>query len=136
MWDIPFSIPLCFYLSLYFCSTKRMESLTLNRHNSFHYKNNRKATHAFASRPLLFKLQQEVWKFSDICLSWSSPKNDLETNFLNLKSKFWVCHFLFSILDFLYLVTIEYYWLHMIHKYGLWRQSNYSWLFCDTSKGQ
>ena len=32
---------------LYFCSTKCMEYLTLNRHNSFQNKNNRKATHSF-----------------------------------------------------------------------------------------
>ena len=37
---------------------------------------------SFAFRPLIFKLQQEVLKFSDICVSWSSPKTDLETNFL------------------------------------------------------
>ena len=46
--------------------------------------NNRKATHSIALRPLSFKLQQEVRKFNDICVSWSSPKIDLETSFLNL----------------------------------------------------
>ena len=60
-----------------------MDSLTLKRHNSFQNKNNRKATHSFAPRPLIFKLQQEVLKFSDICMGWSSPKTDLEANFLN-----------------------------------------------------
>ena len=65
-----------------FSTTKSMDSLT-SRHNSFQNKNNRKATHSFAPRPLIFKLQQEVWKFNDICVSWSSPKTDLETNFLN-----------------------------------------------------
>ena len=64
-----------------------MDSLTLKRHNSFQNKNNRKATHSFAPRTLIFKLQQEVLKFSDICLSWSSPKSDLETNFSNLKNR-------------------------------------------------
>ena len=52
-----------------------MNSLTLNRHNSFL---------SFAPRLLIFKLQQEVLKFNDICVSWSSPKSHLETNFLNL----------------------------------------------------
>ena len=60
-----------------------MDSLTLKCHNSFQNKNNRKATDSFAPRPLIFKLQQEVLKFNDICMSWSSPKTDLVTNFLN-----------------------------------------------------
>ena len=47
----------------------------------------RKATHSFAPRPLIFKLQQEVLKFNDICVSWSSPKTDLVTNFLNLENR-------------------------------------------------
>ena len=50
----------------------------------FRINNNRKTTHSFASGPLIFKLQQEVWKFGDICLSWISPKADLETKVLNL----------------------------------------------------
>ena len=37
-----------------------MDSLTLKCHNSFQNKNNRKATHSFAPRPLIFMLQQEV----------------------------------------------------------------------------
>ena len=37
-----------------------MDSLNLKRHNSFQNKNNRKALHNFAPRPLIFKLQQEV----------------------------------------------------------------------------
>ena len=75
-----------FYQSLYFCSTKSMDSLTLKCHNSFQSYNNRKATRTFASRYLIFKLQQEVLKFNDICVSWSSPKTDLEKNFLNLEN--------------------------------------------------
>ena len=47
-------------------------TLTLKRHNSF----------------LIFKLQEEVLKFNDICVSWSSPKTELETNFLNLENRF------------------------------------------------
>ena len=37
-----------------------MDSLTLKRHNSFQNKNNRNATYSFATRPPIFKLQQEV----------------------------------------------------------------------------
>ena len=44
---------------------------------------NRKATQSFASRTLIFKLQQDDLKFNDICVNWSSPKTDLVTNFLN-----------------------------------------------------
>ena len=72
-------IKLCIFVQ------KDMNSWTLKRHNSFQNKNNRKATHSFAPRPLFFKLQQEVLKFNDICVSWSSPKADLETKFLNLE---------------------------------------------------
>ena len=75
------------FISLYFFSTNRTDSLTLKRHNFFQNKNNRKTTHSFAARLLIFKLQQEVWKFNDICMSWSRPKTDLETNFLNLKNR-------------------------------------------------
>ena len=48
---------------------------------------NRKTTHSFAPRPLIFKLQQEVLKFNDICVSWSSPKTELVTNFLSLENR-------------------------------------------------
>ena len=60
-----------------------MESLTLKWQNSFQNKNNRKATQSFACRDLVFKLQQEVSKINDICVSWSSPNAELETKFLN-----------------------------------------------------
>ena len=63
-----------FYYSLYFCLTKCMDSLTLKRHNSFQNENNRKATNSFAPKPLIFKLQQEILKFIDIFVSWSSSK--------------------------------------------------------------
>ena len=46
-----------------------------------------KITHSFAPRPLIFKSWQEVFKFSDICVSWNSPEIDLETNFLNLGNR-------------------------------------------------
>ena len=45
------------------------------------------STHSFAPRPLIFKMQQEVLKFSDICVSWSSPKTEQVTNFLNLENR-------------------------------------------------
>ena len=41
----------------------------------------------FAARPLIFRLQQEVLKFNDICVSWSSPKTNLVTNFLSLENR-------------------------------------------------
>ena len=64
-----------------------MDSLTLKCHNFFQNENNGKATHSFAPRPLIFKLQHKGFlKFNDICVSWSSPKTDLVTNFLNLKN--------------------------------------------------
>ena len=40
-----------------------MDSLTLKRHNSCQNEDNRKATHSFAPRPLIFKFLQEVLKF-------------------------------------------------------------------------
>ena len=58
-----------------------MNSLTLKRLNSIQYESNRKVS--FAPRPLIFKLQKEVLQFNDIFMSWSSPKTDLVTNFLN-----------------------------------------------------
>ena len=61
-----------------------MDYLTLKRHNFFQNENNRKATHSFHPRPLIFKLKQEVLKVNDIFVSWSSLKSDLVTNFLNL----------------------------------------------------
>ena len=64
-----------------------MDFLTLKRHNSFQNKNNRKATPIFVPKPMMFKFQQEVLKFNDISVSWSSPKTDLVTNFLNLENR-------------------------------------------------
>ena len=51
-----------------------MDSLTLKRLNSFQNKNNRKAMHSFTPRPLIFKMQQEFLKLSNICVSWSPQK--------------------------------------------------------------
>ena len=63
-----------------------MDSLTIKRQNSFQNKN--KATHGFLSRPLIFKLLQEVLEFTDIYVSWSSPqKTDLVANFLNIENR-------------------------------------------------
>ena len=58
-----------------------------NKQNSFQNQNNRKVTYSFAPWALLFRLQPEVLKFSDICVSWSFLKTDLEANFLNLESQ-------------------------------------------------
>ena len=41
--------------------------------------------HSFVPRPLIFKLHQKVLKFNDLCVSWSSPNTDLETNFSKLE---------------------------------------------------
>ena len=54
-----------------------MDSLNLKGHNSFKNQNNRKVTHAFASRPLIFKFQQAVLKFNDICESTSKKSTFL-----------------------------------------------------------
>ena len=58
--------------------------MTLKRHDSLQNKNNEKVRLSFTPTPLIFKLEQKVLKFNDICLSWSSPKTDLESKFLNL----------------------------------------------------
>ena len=78
-----FSVQIFLLVSCYFC----WDSSTLKYHNFFLNKNNRMATHRFAPRPLIFKLLQEVLKFNDICMSWSSPKTDLKTNFLNSENR-------------------------------------------------
>ena len=63
-----------FRFAFSFCSTKSVDFLTLKPHNSFQNENNRKAIHAFAPRPLIFKLEQEVLKYSDI-RQLECPKN-------------------------------------------------------------
>ena len=50
----PFLIPSSSYLTLYFCSTKTIDSLTLKRRDSFQNKSNRKATHSFTPRSPAF----------------------------------------------------------------------------------
>ena len=64
-----------------------MDSLNLKHHNPFQNKNDRKATYSFAPRPRVFKFQQEVLKFNDICVSWSSPKANLDKKILNLENR-------------------------------------------------
>ena len=61
--------------------------MTLKHQNCFRNWNKRKTRYSFAARPLIFKLQKEVLEFDDICVSCSSPKTELETNFLNLEKK-------------------------------------------------
>ena len=46
-----------------------MVSLTLKRPNTFQNQDNRKVTHSFPPRPLIFKLKQRDLKFDDICMS-------------------------------------------------------------------
>ena len=86
VWGFSFSIMFRFYLNFYFCSTKCTDSLTL-KHNPFQNEDNGKATHSFAPRPLIFKFQLEVLKFNNICMTWSSPKTDQVTHFLNPENR-------------------------------------------------
>ena len=85
-----------------------MDSLTLKCNNSFQNQNNGKATYNFAPRTLIFILQQEVLKFSDICVSWSSLKTDLPTIFLTLSNLSFENVSIVTLgkyLTFLYLIT-------------------------------
>ena len=101
-----------FHVRFPFAFIKVYDSLTLKRRNSFQNGNIRKATHSFGNRPLILKFQQEnwkiqnCWKFSDICVSCSSSKTDLESNFLNLENRsFAYAKVLRKYLRFLYLLT-------------------------------
>ena len=59
----PVSISFHFYESLYFCSTKCMDSLTLKHHNSFQNQNNGKATTpSFVPTPLIFYVATRSFK--------------------------------------------------------------------------
>ena len=64
-----------------------MDFLTLKGHNFFQNLNNGKATQCFAPRRMIFRLQQEVLRLNDICVSWSSPKTNLVTNFSNPENR-------------------------------------------------
>ena len=46
-----------------------------------------KFTYLFSKmhRPLIFKLQQEILKFNDICMSWSTPKTEPEDEYFKFK---------------------------------------------------
>ena len=55
-----------------------MDTLTLNSIISFKIK--------IIEKQRTSKLQQKVLKLKGICVRWSSPKTDLETNFLNLEN--------------------------------------------------
>ena len=79
-----------FLLKFIFLFSKMHGLFNLKYHNSSQNQN-RKATHSFAPRPLIFKLQQKVLKFTDICKSWSSPKSDRPGDkcFKLRKLKFW-----------------------------------------------
>ena len=46
-----------------------------------------KTSYFVAPRPLIFKLQQDVLKLNDICMSRSSSITDLVTNFLNPENR-------------------------------------------------
>ena len=59
----------------------------LKRYNSFQNKYDMKDTYNFAPRHLIFKLQQEAFKFSYICVSWGSPKTGMERIFLQLENQ-------------------------------------------------
>ena len=59
-----------------------MTSLNLKPYQN---QNNRKVTHIFSLRPLIFNLKQEVLKLNYIYVSWNSPKTELVSSFLNLE---------------------------------------------------
>ena len=63
-----FRFRLLFIKVYIFSSTTCMDCVTLKRHKFFQNKNNRKATYSFLSRPLIFKLQQEILEFCHISL--------------------------------------------------------------------
>ena len=89
-----------FLLNFIFLFTKSMDSLTLKLHNSFQNKNNRKARHSFAARPLIFKFStrsfKSQWYPHELELPKKWPGNEL---FELRKLEFWVRHF-FSTVTF------------------------------------
>ena len=60
------------FIKVYIFVQQNAWTLTLKRHNSL--ENDKKATLSFTSRPLIFKLQQEVLQFYDIFARCSPPK--------------------------------------------------------------
>ena len=63
-----------FLLKLIFVFNNMHGFFHIIRDNCFQNGNNRKSTHSFAPKSLIFKLQLQVLKFNDICVSWSFPK--------------------------------------------------------------
>ena len=55
-----------FLLNFIFLLNKEHGLFEFKRHNSFENKSNGKDTNSFVSRRLIFKLQQEVWKFNEL----------------------------------------------------------------------
>ena len=106
-------IPFRFHESLYFCSTKFMDSLALKRHKSFQNENKRKAV-----------LLPDFWFLGcnrNFKIQWYLPRLELPENwpgdkyFKLGKAKFWERRF-FSIvtfkskyLTFLYSITIYFF---------------------------
>ena len=114
MWDFPFSFPFSFvFIQVYILAARKCITNMMNDLNhkvrlsktvcgTFHF---RFHLHLFLFkfifwfnkmykniRLILFcsqnsELQQGVLKFNNMCVSWSSPKADLETNFLNLENR-------------------------------------------------
>ena len=87
---VGFSMLLKFYYSVFI----KVYIFVQQTHELFDFKTSQllsilKDTHSFASRRLIFKLQQEVLKLNDICVSWSSPKMTWWQIFKSRKSKFW-----------------------------------------------
>ena len=94
-----------FLLKFYFCLTKCMHSLTLNRHNSF--QNSFKSHRQFCFQTSDFQVATRSFKFNVIYVSRSFPKTDLVINFLNPKNRRFenVSIVTFKYLTFLYLIT-------------------------------
>ena len=89
-----------FLLNFIFLFTKSMDSLTLKLHNSFQNKNNRKARHSFAARPLIFKFSTRSFKSQWYPHELELPKNWPGNELFELrKLEFWVRHF-FSTVTF------------------------------------
>ena len=77
-----------FLLKFIFLSTKCMDSLTLKRHYSFQNYNNKKSTHSLLPDVWFLSCNKKFWNSVVLKFSfWISPKTDLVTNFLKLKSR-------------------------------------------------
>ena len=101
-----------FLLKFIFLSTKCMDSLTLKCHYSFQNHNNKKSTHSLLPDVWFLSCNKKFWNSVVLKFSfWISPKTDLVTNFLNLKSRsfenvsFSQLKLLSTKLTFLYLIS-------------------------------